>query len=206
MGINLYFLQKHLNRPDILCYCQREMFTTGIAQSNPDWLYLEFGLCTGKTAQYICSDAQDKIVYGFDSFAGLEEPLTPINPIGSCSIIGDLPTYHDNVRIVRGRVQDTLEPFLGQHREPVSFAHLDMTPNPDFYVLKTLANYGRLKKGSLLAFAHYIRPEDDLIIGWISKSFLGFAKKYKVKWDYLVFSDVHCVIKILEDVLPKEVK
>ncbi len=204
--ISLNFLQNYLNRPDVPCYDQRNMFTEGIKQSNKEGLYLEFGLCTGLTAKYTCEDTNDKIVYGFDSFEGLEESLTPANPPGSCSIEGDLPSYHKNVIVIRGRVQETLVPFLKTYLEPVAFAHLDMSPTPDFYILKTLANKGRLLRGSLLAFAHYIRPEVDLVIDWVAKSFLSFAKKYNVKWDYIIFSDVHCIIKILEDVKIKEEK
>jgi hypothetical protein len=117
-------------------------------------LVLEFGVATGSTINEI-ADHCDK-VYGFDSFDGLPEDWRPEFKKGYFKC--DLPEISDNVELIVGMIQDTIDDFLIKHPEPVSFIHIDV----DLYsstacVLQKLKD--RICSGTIIAFDElYVYP------------------------------------------------
>ncbi|MFP4045271.1 MAG: hypothetical protein ACLFTP_12040, partial [Rhodosalinus sp.] len=70
-------------------------------------------------------------VWGFDSFEGLEEDWTGHargGRKGRFALGGKLPEVRPGVRLVKGRVQDTVPGWLSTNEGPVAFAHLDRIP------------------------------------------------------------------------------
>jgi len=123
-----------------------------IRNASPDGLFLEFGVAQGHTIKRLAPFVPG-IIYGFDSFDGLPEDWMGgrniIMPKGSfrCAEPTDLPP---NVRIVKGLFQHTLPEFLYNHKEPVSFAHIDCDLySSTIFVLNELRH--RLH-GAILAF------------------------------------------------------
>ena len=180
------------------------MYKEVINQITIDGLWLEFGVFKGESSTEILSHDKTKkqILYGFESFLGMEEDLTPNNPKGICSL-DYRPVYHTNVCLIEGLVQNTLVPFLKEHlNEPIAFANLDMTYSPTYYTLKTLTEYKTLVKGSIIVIQQAIREEDKVIYDNNHKAFIEVAKEFNLKFKYIVCSEpnepgLHIGIKIL---------
>jgi hypothetical protein len=111
-------------------------------------LVLEFGVFSGETVNRI-STVTKKTVYGFDSFEGLPEDWGRGMNKGffKCNI----PKVNDNVELVVGWFNETLEGFLQKHDEKVSFCHVDCDLySSSKYVLDTLKD--RFQSGTILLF------------------------------------------------------
>jgi hypothetical protein len=93
-------------------------------QHIPYTLWLEFGVYEGKSISYIAKRTTST-VYGFDSFHGLPENWRPGFPRGEFDRQGAIPDVPENVVLIKGLFQDTLGSFLNEHRERISFLHID---------------------------------------------------------------------------------
>lgn len=110
-------------------------------------LVLEFGVAEGNTIRDI-SQYCDK-VYGFDSFEGLPEDWR--DGMGAGTFKCEVPTVPENVELVIGLIQDTIDGFMNDHPDDVSFIHIDV----DLYsstkcILSKLKD--RIKSGTIIAF------------------------------------------------------
>jgi hypothetical protein len=128
------------NIPDIgehpLIYVFEKMALT----HNVDTLWLEFGVATGKSINYI-SKFTNYNVYGFDSFEGLPEAWRDFE-IGKFTQNGILPIVNDNVKLIKGLFNDTLPEFIKSTNKKVSFIHMDADLySSTKYVLETLKDY-----------------------------------------------------------------
>jgi len=107
---------------------------------------LEFGVYKGESLKFFAERLKPKIVYGFDSFTGLEEDWTGSQEIQGHFNLGErIPRFNQpNVRLVKGKFQETLENFLTQNREKLDKASLLVHIDSDTYIP---AKYvlGRLK-------------------------------------------------------------
>jgi len=107
----------------------------------PNTLWLEFGVATGYTINYISQFTQDK-VYGFDSFEGLPEYWRDGFNKGFFNRDGILPPVNNNVVLIKGWFNDTLDDFIKNQNKKVSFIHIDCDLySSTKYVLNTLKDY-----------------------------------------------------------------
>jgi hypothetical protein len=90
----------------------------------PNTLWLEFGVASGNTINYI-SQFTDDMVYGFDSFEGLPEKWRDGYDQGEFSRNGQPPHVNQNVELVKGWFNETLLDFIKKHDKKVSFIHMD---------------------------------------------------------------------------------
>jgi hypothetical protein len=74
---------------------------TYVFEHKPNTLWLEFGVCTGTTINYISKFTKDK-VYGFDSFEGLPEKWRNDCDKGHFNRNGVLPQVNTNVELIKG--------------------------------------------------------------------------------------------------------
>jgi hypothetical protein len=107
----------------------------------PNTLWLEFGVASGNTINYI-SQFTDDMVYGFDSFEGLPEKWRDGYDKRAFNRNGQLPHVKPNVELVKGWFNETLLDFIKKHDKKVSFIHMDA----DLYsstkcIFDTLKNY-----------------------------------------------------------------
>ncbi len=128
-------------------------------------LWLEFGVYKGNSINYISKFTSDK-VYGFDSFEGLPEKWKRGFEKGVFSLNGDLPKVNNNVVLIKGWFNQTLQKFIEKYiikdNKKVSFLHLDADLySSTIYVLNMLKNY--LDKNCIVIF-------DDLV------NFKGFEQ------------------------------
>ena len=95
------------NIPNINTYPLKYVFENLKLQHKPNTLWLEFGVASGKTINYISKFTNNK-VYGFDSFEGLPENWRDGFGKGAFSRNGNLPEVNANVELIKGWFDNTL--------------------------------------------------------------------------------------------------
>lgn len=163
------------NKFDLLHY--------SLGQVKNEGLYLEFGVYSGKTINYIASNISQKI-WGFDSFEGLPESWRSGFEKGAFAR-NNIPKVISNVNLVVGWFEKTLPLFLKKEKGNCAFIHIDC----DLYsstdtVFKKLAR--RIKKGTVIVFDDYFNYP-----GWENgehKALLEYLKKSKRKIRYLGYN------------------
>jgi hypothetical protein len=110
--------------PDVKTYPLEYVFEKMALKHKPDTLWLEFGVASGRTINYI-SKFTNGTVYGFDSFEGLPEKWRNGFDKGKFTRNGNFPKVNDNVVLVKGWFNETLPDFIRTHDKKVSFIHMD---------------------------------------------------------------------------------
>ena len=169
-------------------------FKTTTSYVKNSGLWLEFGVCSGRTINLISPNTENK-VYGFDSFYGLPEDWGDHQKKGSYSRDGDLPQVNDNVELVVGFFEDTLDNFLEKHKEPVAYLHLDADIySSTKFVLDKLSD--RIVSGTIISFDEiYNYPEykDHEIKAWVE-----FCNKNKIFSEWIMrtnYEQATCIVK-----------
>ena len=152
-----------------------------------DGLLLEFGVFEGESINFFSKHINDHTIYGFDTFEGLIEDWKGKigGEKGLFNLDGKLPKVNSNVKLIKGKVQNTLTDFLkSQNKKEISFAHLDLdTYESTVYVLKIIKPL--LKKGCVLLF-------DELynFPGWESGEYKALNEVFNLdnEIEFLAFS------------------
>lgn len=159
-----------------------------------DGLWLEFGVCSGRTINLISSCTENK-VYGFDSFYGLPENWGNHQNKSTYSREGNLPQVNSNVELVVGLFEYTLENFLKDHSEPVAYLHLDADLySSTKYVLDKLEK--RILSGTVISFDeiyNYSEYRDHEIKAWVE-----FCEETKKSCEWVLrttFEHATCIVK-----------
>ena len=88
-------------------------------------LFLEFGVYTGGSINLFSKQLKtiNASICGFDTFEGLTEDwLTHVFfPKGSLSLNSKLPKVEKNVRLIKGKIQDTLSSFLEENSKKKNY-------------------------------------------------------------------------------------
>jgi hypothetical protein len=169
-------------------------FDNTISYVKNDGLWLEFGVCSGNTINLISLKTKNK-VYGFDSFLGLPEDWGNHQPKGMYSRDGNIPTVNNNVELIIGLFQDTLDDFLKKHKEPVSYLHLDADLySSTKFVLDKLED--RIVSGTVISFDeiyNYSEYKDHEIKAWVE-----FSNKTNILYEWITrtnYEQASCLIK-----------
>ncbi len=171
--MELYTLIKNI--PNIRKDPLKYVFEDYELRHKEDTLWLEFGVATGRTINYISYFTNDK-VYGFDSFEGLPEDWRSGFGKGAFNRNGNFPVVNSNVELIKGWFNESLPPFLMNHsNKKISFIHIDCDlysstkcifdlvwdklEKDCVWVFDELVNYDGFdgQKGELLAFYELIR-------------------------------------------------
>ena len=119
----------------------------------------EFGVFKGKSINFLAKkliEQNDKrTVYGFDSFEGFSEQWSGVDKLYGEKFHdqkGKLPEVENNVKLIPGFIETSLEKFLLQNKiNNVSFIHIDTdTYSPAKVVLSLLKPF--IKKGTIILF------------------------------------------------------
>ena len=166
-----------------------------------DGLFLEFGVRTASTINYIARQHPAQTIYGFDSFEGLPEEWSGwIQDKGSFAMDGP-PKVRANVELVVGWFDQTLPAFLREHPEDVAFVHIDS----DLYAsAKTILTFlsPRIKAGTIIVFNEYFNYPN-----WQEhefKAFQEFCADRAVHYEYLCWGQFEVTIRIREISGPKK--
>lgn len=157
---------------------------------------LEFGVKEGKSINFIASNTK-QTVFGFDSFEGLPESWLGANGLlkkGHFNLGGKLPVCLENVILVKGWFEDTLNSFINKNKHNVKLMHIDCDLySSTFCVLESFKD--RLVPGSLIIFDEFYNYH-----GWQNheyKALMNFQKKYNINFEYMGFTDRRMLIKIV---------
>ena len=171
------------NIPNIETYTLEYIFEKLKLQHKSNTLWLEFGVAGGATINYISKFTNDK-VYGFDSFEGLPEKWRDGFEKGTFNRDGKLPNVNNNVELIKGWFDDTLDNFIKTQNKKVSFIHMDA----DLYsstkcVLNKLKDY--LDKDCVIVFDELVGyPGFDGNTGEL-KAFYEFITENKVDYEWI---------------------
>jgi hypothetical protein len=176
-------------------YTPRQALDVALSNVSVDGHFLEFGVFKGGTIRYIASKYLGRTIHGFDSFEGLPSAWSgTMMDRGTFSLHGSLPKVPNNVALHKGWFNATLPGWLEQFPGQVAFVHIDC----DIYEsTKIIFDYlgPRLLPGTVIAFDEYFGYPN-----WRNhefKAFQEFAEKFKVKYEYLVYSRIQVALKIL---------
>jgi hypothetical protein len=171
------------NIPNIQTYPLTYVFERMKLQHKPNTLWLEFGVASGRSINYISKFTTDK-VYGFDSFEGLPEKWRDGFEKGAFNQNGTLPLVNRNVELVKGWFNETLLPFIRQHDKKVSFLHLDADLySSTKYILDVLKDY--LDKECVVVFDELLNYDGfDGDTGEL-KAFYEFVTENNVDYEWI---------------------
>ena len=171
------------NIPNINKFPLHYVFEDMKLKHKPDTLWLEFGVATGTTINYISTFTNDK-VYGFDSFEGLPEKWRDGYDKGAFNRFGNLPEVNNNVELIKGWFNETLLNFIQTHNKKVSFIHMDA----DLYsstkcIFDTLKDY--IDKDCVIVFDELVNyPNFDGPNGEL-RAFYEFITENKVDYKWI---------------------
>lgn len=154
---SLSFVERYLKEAERLT-SDAEVLKFGSDKATLDGLYIELGVCTGKTINFIAALNPHKKIYGFDSFEGLPEDWVrddKVYPSGTFALKNPniLPPVLHNVDLIRGWFSDTLPKFTKEIEpgKPIAFLHIDS----DIYSSAATAFEilgDRIQPGTILVF------------------------------------------------------
>ncbi|HSW93025.1 MAG TPA: TylF/MycF/NovP-related O-methyltransferase [Gammaproteobacteria bacterium] len=169
-----------------------------------DGVYIEMGVGSGKSINFIANLNPRKEIYGFDSFEGLPDDWNTRKdfhiPKGSFKLNKDLeyPPIVNNVRLMKGLFRDTLPIFknITLKEKPISFIHVDC----DLYEsAKDVFDFleGNIVSGTIIVFDefyNYEGHENDEF-----RAFQEFLHQSGKKAEYIAFNQnwEQAVVKIL---------
>lgn len=141
----------------------RKEFERAMPMCAPGGWYLEFGVFKGFTINTCAEILPDQMFYGFDSFEGLPEEWHFLNPDDKRVktskrmpkghfALEKLPEVRDNVTLVKGFFDQSLEPWIEQNLKNdsvISWLHLDADLySSTIFVLEKLNQY--IKPGTII--------------------------------------------------------
>jgi hypothetical protein len=155
---------------------------------------LEFGVFEANSINYFADKWPDEIIFGFDSFEGLQEDWGGELPQGFFNLGGKLPKVKSNVRLVKGLVQNTLPKFVEElESKRVGIIHFDLdTFSPTKFYLETLSQI--IKRDTVIIFDEYLS-----FPSWQDHEFRAwkeFVADHGIEYQYLGYTNVQVGIII----------
>jgi len=183
-----------IQNDEIRKYCiSKAIKNTG----NKDNLFLEFGVYKADSINFFSKflSPHGLEIYGFDSFEGLEEDWVSneFYPAGTFTLNKKTPKVLKNVRIIKGKVQNTLENFLKEKaNKKIIFTHMDMdTYQATKFALNKIKPF--LIKGSIILFDNFYNFPN-----WQQHEYKAFTEELSEKeFKYIAFSESPVAIEIL---------
>jgi len=154
--------------------------------------FLEFGVFSGKTINYISNKVNNELIYGFDSFEGLPDFWRDGFDKGTFDLKSNLPNVNLNVKLIKGWFDESLKDF--KLNKPIAYLHIDC----DLYSsTKTIFNYLRnhIISGTVIVFDEYFNYP-----GWQNGEYLAFKEfidSTKLHYEYLSYTRNHEQVAII---------
>lgn len=157
--------------------------------------YVEMGVCTGKTINFIAALNPYQTIHGFDSFKGLPEDWMRGDVIVEKGTFGfknpnQLPAVLHNVILHPGWFRDTLSKFKKEVLKdfPIAFLHIDS----DIYssakeVFQALGD--NIREGTIIVFDEFYNYPGYENHEW--KAFNEFLNDKKFAVEYIVYNVNH---------------
>ena len=147
--------------------------------------YLEFGVYKARTINFFSKFV--KKIYGFDGFEGLKDVWkgTSTGVTGKFDLKKKIPEVNENVELIIGWVQDTLESFLKKNNPKINFVHMDLdTYESSKFVLEKIKPF--LTKNAIILFDElYNYP------GWEVGEYKALKETFKEdEYKFLAFESI----------------
>ena len=92
-----------------------------------DKTYIEFGVFSGSSINFLSKYLDNKEIYGFDSFQGLKEDWVGTSVTkGTFDLKQKIPKFRKNVVPIKGWIDQTLPEFLEKKDPKINFMHIDV--------------------------------------------------------------------------------
>jgi len=171
------------NIPPVNCTLLQYILEVIKYQHKENTLWLEFGVNSGSTINYI-SNFTKYNVYGFDCFTGLPEKWMDGYEKGAFNRGGVPPNVNNNVELIVGLFQDTLENFIQNKNMKISFIHMDADLySSTKYVLDILKDY--LDRDCVIVFDELVGyPGYDGETGEL-KAFYEFVNENNINFEWI---------------------
>jgi len=126
-------------------------------------------------------------IYGFDSFEGLSEDWKGVAnfPKKTFDNKKELPKCNENVELIKGKIEDTLQNFIEQNKNlKINFVHIDVdTYSPTKFILNKI-------KPFLITNAVILFDELHNHSGWSVGEFRALKETFNEnEYEYISFSD-----------------
>jgi len=148
-SIDLFHNPNNIFSSDDLNKCRTDNLKFAISQTSIVGDVLEFGVYSGTTVNLISAMLKEDNIFGFDSFEGLPEDWKisrneKFNKHKKGYFAVDaLPKVNDNVILVKGFFNQSLKPWIEEHRPTqIKFLHVDSDLySSAIYILDILNEY-----------------------------------------------------------------
>jgi len=173
---------------------RKDLWDHAVRTADKGGLFAEFGVWKGRSINHIAGRIKPAVIYGFDSFEGLQEDWAGWSETkGAFNLNGRLPKVGPNVRLVKGRFDKTIPEFLAANASAFSFIHIDCDTNEAATTVLGLVG-GRIQAGTVLVFDEYFGYR-----GWKIGEYAAwqeFVRRHGVEYEYLAFSTQPVSIRI----------
>ena len=186
------------NMPDVT------YFTSGYKPMLYDYIPLrltleghvaEFGVWKGESINYLAKLFNPKIIWGFDSFFGLEEDFSIDFLKGGFNQNGNMPLVESNVSLVKGSFSESLPTWLEQNPGVFSFINIDCDTYQATSTVLNLIGPERIVSGTVILFDEYIG-----FAGWKNHEFKAwqeYCNKNNVKYKYIAINHLQVLLQVL---------
>ena len=173
---------------------KEDLWDHALTKVNARGLIVEFGVFSGYSINHIAKTFKDDVVYGFDSFEGLQEDWIGSEARkGTFDMGGRLPTVVANVQLVKGWFDKTIPLFLSEHGSPFCFMHIDCDTYEAAKIVFDLIGQ-RIQVGTVIVFDEYFGYR-----GWKigeHKAWREFVSSMNFRYEYLGFSAQQVSVRI----------
>jgi len=173
---------------------RKDLIDFALEQAAISGCYLEFGVGSGGTIQYMAKKKPMLIFQGFDSFEGLPESWAGSTFAKEAfSLHGKLPKVPKNVILHKGMFNQVLPKWCAENQDNIAFMHIDC----DIYsstvdILTHCAD--RIQPGTIILFDEYFNH-----LRWKLHEFKAwqeFVSKYDVVYEYIGFAELQVAIRV----------
>ena len=187
------FIRDHLATA-LLLESKQDIRAFAASRAPRSGLVAEFGVYRGIGINQFADALPSRTVFGFDSFAGLSEDWAGTRHWkGRAFDVGDkLPEVRKNVRLIKGWIDDTLPPFLEEHKEPFAFIHIDTDTYAPCKTILALCK-DRLVSGTTILF-------DELLCypGWRAGEFKAMNEELDpTSYKWIAFAGERAALQIV---------
>ena len=155
-------------------------------------IWIELGIYSGQTVNFIAERSGGNNIYGLDSFEGLPETWRADFTKGMFSS-QTLPKVKKNVVVIKGLFDNTLPKILEKDQRNVSFLHIDCdlysSTKKAFDLLRR-----RIIPGTVFVFDEFFNYP-----GWKLHEYRAFNElimEDKIKYQYLCYARAHSQVAL----------
>lgn len=200
---SIEFVEKYLSKAKKL-QSDAQVIKAGSEAVTLKGMFLEMGVCTGKTINFIAALNSREKIYGFDSFEGLPEEWIRKDAFFKKGTFAykknvSIPPVLHNVYLYKGWFKDTLPKFKEEilGTKPIAFLHIDCG-----LYSSTKDVFNNLKDniipGTIIVFDEFYNYPGSDLHEW--KAFNEFLEEKQLGIEYLAYNENHeqVAVKIIQ--------